>query len=37
VVHINPQGEAPDSDREHLLALPAGEALPELLREAFGA
>ena len=37
VVHINPQGEAPGSDREHLLALPAGKALPELLREAFGA
>ena len=37
VVHINPQGEAPGSNREHLLALPAGKALPELLREAFGA
>lgn len=37
VVHINPQGEATSGVREHLLALPAGQALPALLREAFGA
>lgn len=36
VVHINPQGEATGSIREHLLALPAGKALPVLLHEAFG-
>ena len=36
VVHINPQGDAPQGRREHLLALPAGQALPQLLCEAFG-
>ncbi len=36
VVHINPQGEATGSIREHLLALPASKALPVLLHEAFG-
>ncbi len=36
VVHINPLGDAPQGRREHLLALPAGQALPQLLREAFG-
>ena len=37
VVHINPQGEAVRGAREHLLALPAGQALPALIRDAFGA
>jgi len=36
LVHVNPQGEAPQSAHEHLLALPAGQALPQLVREAFG-
>ncbi len=36
LVHVNPQGEAPRSAHEHLLALPAGQALPQLVREAFG-
>ncbi|MBK3867505.1 NAD-dependent protein deacylase [Pseudomonas stutzeri] len=37
VIHINPQGEPPLSEREHLLALPAGEVLPLLVSEAFAA
>jgi len=28
--------EAPQSAHEHLLALPAGQVLPQLVREAFG-
>ncbi len=36
VVHINPQAAARQAEREFVLRGPAGEELPELLRQAFG-
>ncbi|MCQ4324080.1 NAD-dependent deacylase [Stutzerimonas stutzeri] len=37
VLHVNPQAVAQPGEREFVLRGPAGEELPELLRQAFGA
>lgn len=37
VVHVNPQPEISHSEREYALAGPAGEQLPRLVEQAFGA
>ena len=37
LLHVNPQGEPSADPREYWLAMPAGQALPLLLREAFAA
>ena len=36
VIHVNPQARASHGEREYALAGPAGEKLPELIRQAFG-
>jgi NAD-dependent deacetylase len=36
VIHVNPQPRTSHGEREYALAGPAGEKLPELIRQAFG-
>lgn len=36
LIHVNPQARASQGEREYALAGPAGEMLPELIRQAFG-